>query len=239
MSEISESTQIFRQDIYKILLKLENMGLITKTIDEPFVIQAIPVERCIMSIASAERKKANERISRLETNLKELTDQLGKQQTLKKKTLEQERKFILLKTDSEIAHFRDLAFKNLRSEFDWVTNLDLITRSADTFAENFKLIARRHAKIRIIVEDLKNGDLVKETLEKIKPRRGNFAVKLIQKSKALPYQIFDHEQLWITRKKVTQRGFPNVFWTNSRNIAEFYEENFKKAWNNNNAINIF
>ncbi len=240
VSEIAESTQLFRQDIYKILYKLEKMGLITKTIDEPFIIQAIPVEQCLMSIASAERKKANERISRLETNLKELTDQLRKQQTLKKKkTLEQERKFILLKTDSEIAHMRDLAFKNLRNEFDWVTNLDLITRLADTFSENFKLIARRQAKIRIIVENLKNDDLVKQTLEKIKPHQGDFAVKLIHKSKSLPYQIFDHEQLWIIRKKVTQRGYPNVFWTNSRNITEFYEENFRKAWHNHRAINIY
>ncbi len=239
VSEISESTQLYRQDIYKILLKLEKMGLITKTIDEPFVIEAIPVEKCLMSMISAERKKANERISRLETNLKELTNQLGKQQKLRKrKTLEEERKFILLKTDSEIAHMRDLAFKNLRIEFDWVTNYDLMTRLTQSFSENFKLIARKEAKIRIIVENLKKDDLVKKTLEKIRPDRGDFAAKLMHKSKCLPYQIFDHKELWISRKKVTGHGFPNVFWTNSRNITEFYEDSFKKAWNSRCAINI-
>ncbi len=240
VSEISESTQLHRQDIYKILLKLEKMGLITKTIDEPFLIEALPVEQCLANIVSAERKKENERITRLETNVKELKTLLKEQQKLGKNKLhEEERKFILLKTDYEIANMRNLAFKNLKGEFDWVTNLDLITRLSQTFSDKFMLIARRHAKIRIIVESIKNDNLVKQTLEKIRPSGCDFEAKIIHKRKTLPYQIFDHKQLWIDRKKVTRRGFPNVFWTDSRNITAFYEENFKSAWHNHHAINVF
>ena len=35
VSRISESTQLHRQDIYKILPKLEKMGLITRTVAKP------------------------------------------------------------------------------------------------------------------------------------------------------------------------------------------------------------
>jgi hypothetical protein len=55
---------------------------------------------------------------------------------------------------------------------------------------------------------------VKRTLEKMKPNRGNFAAKLIYKSKSLPYQIIDHKEVWISGKKETESGLPCVLWTN-------------------------
>jgi hypothetical protein len=86
-----------------------------------------------------------------------------------------------------------LIFENARIECDLVTNLELIMRLTHRFREH-----------------LDNEDLVKRTLEKMKPNRGNFAAKLIYKSKSLPYQITDHKEVWISGKKETESGLPCV-----------------------------
>ena len=59
VGKISKSTQLHRQDIYKLLPKLEKMGLITKTIDKPFMIEAVPIEKALETLITKEREKSN------------------------------------------------------------------------------------------------------------------------------------------------------------------------------------
>lgn len=238
VSEISKFTKLHRQDIYKILPKLEKMGLITKTIDKPIMVEAIPVETALIHLFSTEREKANERISRLGANLKELTNTIREQQNTAG-NIQEERRFILLTTDAEIENTANWIFENGRMECDLVMNLELITRLAHRFREHFQTMARRGARIRIMVENLNNEDLVKRTLEKIRPNRGDFVAKLIYKSKSIPYLIIDHKELWVGRKEETESGFPCVLWTNGKNMTQFFDESFKEAWNNRHAISIY
>jgi sugar-specific transcriptional regulator TrmB len=236
VSKISESTQLHRQDIYKILPKLEKIGLVTKTIDRPFLIEVIPVEKALDSLVSTERKKANERISRLEANLKELLNAIREQQE-RREPLEEAR-FVLLKTDDQIKNIADLTFENTKKECDLVTNLELITRRMHHFHEHFQKLSRRGARIRVIVESINNEDLVKRTVEKIRPDNGEFAAKLIYKKTSLPYRIIDNKELFIRRKKATESGLPCVLWTNGWSIVQFYKENFEEAWNDPRAVSI-
>src|SRR4030042_6398097 len=71
---ISKTTRLHQQDIYKILPKLEEMGLITKTADRPVTIEAIPMEEALSHIVSMEQQKANQRITRLKADLKALVN---------------------------------------------------------------------------------------------------------------------------------------------------------------------
>jgi sugar-specific transcriptional regulator TrmB len=237
VSKISELTRLHRQDIYKILPKLEKMGLITKTVSNPTMIEALPVENALVSLVSVEKEKANERISRLEANQKELVHGLNEQQA-RKHIREEDRRFILLTTDAEIENMARLSFKKMMTEFDWVTNLELLRRQTCFFSECFETLATAETKIRIIVESLKNEDL-DGALKNIAPKSGDFMTKLIIKRKSLPYQIIDHREVWVSRKQLTEHGFPCVLWTNSRNITEFYDESFKNAWNSRRAISIY
>jgi sugar-specific transcriptional regulator TrmB len=238
VSRISKSTRLHRQDIYKILPKLEEMGLIMRTLGTPSIIEAIPVEKALNRLFSTEREEANERISRLEANLKELISELGEKEA--EWTGEhEEARFTLLSTDAEINNMADSMFENTRTEFDLVTSLELITRRMHLFRENFEKLSKKRVKIRIIAENLNNEDLVKRTLEKIRPERGDFAAKLIHKRKPISYHIVDHKEIWIRIKKSTESGLPAVLWTNGSNIVHFYRESFEKAWNDRHAVSIY
>jgi hypothetical protein len=212
------------------------MGLILKTIDAPFMIKAVPVKNALNSLVSTERKKANERISRLETNLKELINAIREKQG--KMTREQEALFTLLTTDDAIKHKAKLECANAKIEYDLVTNLELIPQRMHCLYE-LQAIATRGAKIRLIVENLNNEDLVKRTLEKIRPNTGDFAAKLIYKISVTPYQIIDHKEVWIPTQRKTELSFPCFLWTNDKSIVQFYDESFEEAWNSRHAISIY
>jgi sugar-specific transcriptional regulator TrmB len=238
VSRIAESTHLHRQDIYKILPKLQKRGLIAKTIDTPFVIEAIPMEKSLNNLVSTEREKADERISRLETSLKELANAI-REKKVERAEEQKETRFILLSTDAEIENTADFSFGNARIGVDIVTSLELITRKMNHFRNHFQTLAKNNARTRVIIETHADKDLVKRTIEEIRPHMGEFAAKLIHKSSCTPYHVIDHKEVWISRRKVTESGFPSVLWTNSENITEFREENFEKAWNDPRAISIY
>ena len=237
VGKIAESSKVYRQDIYKILPKLEKMGVITRTIDEPITILAIPTENALNNIITNEKKKATERITHMEAIVKELTSAVREQQE-KPKTPEEPRKFILLSTDAEIKSMADFSFENARIGCDMVLSLELLERRKLRFRDRFQTLAKHKARTRLIIETPNNEDLAERVVEEIRPHDGNFEAKLIRKEKPIPYHILDHEEAWISRNEKTNSGFPMVLWTNSRNIIQFREENFEEAWNSPAAINI-
>src|SRR5512141_1000060 len=119
VGKIAKTTQLHRQDIYKLLPKLEKMGLITRTIDKPFMIEAIPIEKALETLISKERKRSEDRIFHLENNLKEMIDSIQRQTQIKEET-----QFNLLTTDEAIRNRRTLTIKKLRKEAQLISSLE-------------------------------------------------------------------------------------------------------------------
>ena len=179
VGEISKNTQLYVQDIYKILPKLEKMGLITKTIDKPVLIKAIPVEKALNRLVTVEKSEANQRISRLEANLKEITSEIIQHQNTVVKLVD-DTLFIPLTTDEQIKNRADETFEKANVECDLVLNLDLIINLTRGLRENFELL--RKVKTRIIIETVEKKSRVKKIIEKTLPKSNDFQIKIIHKA---------------------------------------------------------
>ena len=231
VGKISKSTQLHRQDIYKLLPKLEKMGLITKTIDKPFMIEAIPIEKALENLISKEREKSNKRISHLENNLKEMINSIQRQPEIIEET-----RFSILTTDEAIRNRGSLTFKKLKKEYLSVVNLENIqTHSATHFRDFLSAIAHTKAKTRLIVVSNDNEN-AKQAIEKIAPFTGEFIAKLIDKATCKNYQILDNKEIWIAVQQKTESGHPCILCTNDPNIIDVYKESFRKVWNRAKAI---
>jgi sugar-specific transcriptional regulator TrmB len=55
VGKIAESSKLYRQDIYKIIPKLERKGVISKTLGKPLVVRAMPVKKALKTLVSKER----------------------------------------------------------------------------------------------------------------------------------------------------------------------------------------
>ena len=63
VNRIAKNTHLHRQDIYKMLPKLEKMGLITKTVDTPFMVNAVPIETGLNDLLAMCKQKSEENIT--------------------------------------------------------------------------------------------------------------------------------------------------------------------------------
>ncbi len=61
VGEISKISQLHRQDIYKIIPTLEKKGLITRTIDKPVLIGAIPIQKALGHLVATEKEKIRQK----------------------------------------------------------------------------------------------------------------------------------------------------------------------------------
>ena len=235
VNKISKYTQLHRQDIYKILPKLERMGLITKTLDTPFMIDAIPTETALYNLVSVLRQKSEKEMNQLELNMKELINEIKTQPNW-----EEEARLTLLTTDKAIKNKTELSFKNIKSNIDLIIDEELLnTRVMRYICEGLQTIAENEIKIRLIIEAPECENLVRTTIEKIGNNNKNyFMAKLIRKTTSKNYQIIDDKEAWITTQQKTESGFPCMLWTNDKNIINTYEEQFAKTWEDAKIITL-
>jgi sugar-specific transcriptional regulator TrmB len=233
VNEISKATRIYRQDVYKILPKLEEMGLVTQTVDRPIIIEAIPAEEALSYIVSMEQQKASERIKRLKADLKALANTIEKTAKVVKITTPDtiETQVVFLSTERAINNRLDVSYANARIKCDLVITFELLMRRLPLLRKRFQALAENKVKTRLLLETTKNKDLVKKTVEEMLPSTGDFTVKLTTgKITVKPYLIIDRKEIYITSVKKTPFLFPCLLWTNSPNVIAIYEDNFEKVW---------
>jgi HTH-type transcriptional regulator, sugar sensing transcriptional regulator len=237
VGRISKQTQLHRQDIYKILPKLEKKGLITKTIDKPFLIEAIPVEKSLDNLIEHERKKANEKINYLENNLRSIITSLKERPEEKQ---DSEARFTLLTTDDAIENRAGLSFRKVKREVSLFTNLELLNMPIMRYYVEFlQSLKENNAKGLLLLTSQDDPALVKQSVEKIAPYKGNFTAKLMDKKMFRQYQIIDRKEVWIAVQQRTETGFPCMLCTNDQNIIDVYTEHFKRQWNHSGVNVIF
>jgi sugar-specific transcriptional regulator TrmB len=241
VNAISKDTYLYRQDIYKILPKLEEMGLITKTVDRPVAIEAIPVEKALNYIISTEQQKANQRIKRLKADLKALANAIEESREQSETTTQEQEEIqaIFLSTDRARKNKLNISYENARTKCDLVMNYQLLRQLLPVLRKRFQALATNNVKTRLLVDTAKNVDVMKGTLEEIIPITGDFTVKFTAgKITVKPYLIIDRKEVYVTTRKKTTSALPCLLLTNSKNVISIYEENFERAWKDPYAINI-
>ena len=235
VGRISKNTQLHRQDIYKLLPKLEKMGLITKTIDKPFMIEAIPFQKALENVILKEREKANKKITYLERNLREMVDALQNQPELK-----EEARFTLLSTDEAIKNKCKFIFKKPRKHFFLITSPENIVKPGlHYYNDLFRYIADNKAKLRIVLISTDGKEAVKQVADKLASKNATVHVKFLQKTVNKNFQIIDNQEAWVAAQQKTEQGYPCILWTNDSNVVDVYRDYFKKVWNDPKAKTVY
>lgn len=230
VANISEKTAIHKQDVYKILPKLERMGLLAKTIIKPARVEAISIETALGNLVGIQKQKIKGYEETASTILATFRNKkLSLAQT------SEERIFVLPKDTNAQKNKVGLAFKNAKKAYDLFITEEMCPSGVPYLIENyFRAFARHGVEVRVIVE-AENEDNVANGLRKRKLPAINITVKAVDKIAQLFFAIVDDEA-WIP---LEYYACPNTLVTKNKIVVSICRELFERVWKDPETRTLF
>ncbi len=228
VSQISKVSKVRREDVYRILPKLEKMGLVEKLLGKPTRIRAMPVEEGLPILIKQKEDAFRERMSRLKAKTETILTHFARVPRLE---VEEKANFALL-TNRETIMGRMLAMtKKAEKEFDIVFSRRQLMQFIHTFAEQLKRTIKKGVKIRIISEEPEYEDSLPRVMEEsISP--GNSIDLRYTDLPSTHYMIVDFTDVLIATTTEGNMAENPCLWTNSDSLKAVFQGDFESLWRN-------
>lgn len=231
VGQISKVSKVRREDVYRILPKLEKMGLAEKLLGKPSKIRATPVEEALSVLIKHEEDTARERVSSLKVKTETFLKHFARAGRLE---VEEKPHFALLsKRENIIARMLTMV-KNAEKEIDIVFSRSQIMQFLHAFSEQFKKNIRKGIKIRVVSELPDYEDSLPRVIEE----RVSPSNSLDLRYTDLPsshYMIADFKEALIATTTEGNMADHPCLWTNSDSLVGVFQGDFENLWHNSTS----
>jgi sugar-specific transcriptional regulator TrmB len=221
--EISSISGVSRPDVYRVLLQLEEAGLVEKTISKPEEFHSISIEKCVSILIQRRILKT----AKLQQKALELTQNFERGN--ENEDLSKEFQFVLIpnkeavytKAEKMIRSARKIiCFMALRKRLTaWILNYSSIIEEALT----------RKVDFRIIMPKPEMNVSMGEPLEAIM-KYPNFALRLISESPNVGFSVWDKKEMLLSTSEIdTPFPYPTL-WSNNKSIVDLTQGYFDVLW---------
>lgn len=240
VGKISTLSKIRREDIYRILPKLEKMGLIERVLGSPIKIRAIPVEDALSILIKQEEEKANQRKAELLAKKKVFLEHLN---SLRETNLEGEYPIASFQNLSDIKRiYKEILNMTEQSEkevLELTTSSGLIRKDVSGIYDAFIDLARKNRNVEIkVLADIsrENYSIVEKITKLISKGNLNIEWRHAEASAGLfpQFLIKDEEEaiLYVTSRDEASLGLSKAtgLKINSEIFVSTLREIFVEMW---------
>jgi len=150
VSKIAQLSKIRREEIYRMMPKLEKLGLVEKALGKPIKYRSIPPKRALSILLEHEQEKANKKIAELTQMQKRLFEQLKSVEV--DKEVEEEPRFVLISDRDQALRKIVEVLQKAKKEFSIVSS-DYDFRFGYAYiADVFRKVLGNGVKARIVLE---------------------------------------------------------------------------------------
>jgi sugar-specific transcriptional regulator TrmB len=219
--EISKTTSITRQDVYRILPALQKDGLIEKTIASPTRFNATPLK--IGASILIKNKIAQH------TALLEKVNMMTAESLIKQSTLDEEQEFILIPENGAVVQKISQITSRVQTSLDIITSKKRLPRAILEFFDERMQALKRGVKIRIVTEKLlpTNADLEKTLLAE---RKAGTMYKFTPTLPLALLLLFDRKQVLIITS-ATGTLETSALWSDNPSLIGLAINYFESTWN--------
>ena len=225
VGQISKVAKVRREDVYRIMPKLEKMGLVEKILSKPTKMRALPVEEAFHVLIEREQEIANERMSTL---------------MAKKDAFLKHYKPFRIET-KEATHFtiisgregtmtKELAMlKRAKNAISIVTSKEKFAQFFNNYDETLQKAANKGIAIRMILNVTEHDDSIMENIKEYESARVPVHLKYTDQ-RSTHYMIVDYNQALVaTSTEPTMRETPYL-WTNDNSLVGLLQKSFEGLW---------
>jgi sugar-specific transcriptional regulator TrmB len=228
VSQVSKVSKIRREDVYRILPKLEKMGLIERILGRPTKIRATPVEDALSTLIKREQDIFNKKVSALMAK-KEAFLKHFKADKMKPLFEEEESHFDLISQTERITSKGLTMVKNAKREIDVITSRDEFIQVFTKYAELFKEAMGKRVKVRVILNVTEHEDSILKIIEEYKSSGASLNLKYTDKPSS-HFMIVDYKEALIATSTDSTTGKNFYLWTDDNSLVGVLQKNFEGLW---------
>jgi len=223
VNQIAKYSKVRREEVYRILPYLEQMGLAEKLMGKPTVVKATPISDALSFLLAEEKSKFESRLTEMRTKVQTLSLKDWKQPPPGEETiyiLIAEKKAILAKTSELI--------RNSRKEVALIADKARIIPTLSQFSEECRQAIKKGSQIRLIFEGDNPDVLLKEKVNKLIDGK---SVHIKFHREPLNHFIMsDDKEALITTSKESGLGESPSLWANNSNLIGLLRTAFESDW---------
>lgn len=226
---IARTANLARQDIYRIMPALQEMGLVEKIIAEPTQFKAIPIKSGVDTLLQCKMREHEE----LKQKTADLLENLVNFQELNAKTApqEDEQQFIVTSAMSILVKRHNISIQASQKNIDSIGTLESCEPIFSQSYEDLLKAMERGVKIRSIIEKPQKNKLLPVSIKALQ-RNPRYELRFISAPAPVTMSILDNKELSICISTPMHKIVPNL-WSNNPAIlalaTNYFEEIWKKA----------
>ncbi|WP_287586697.1 TrmB family transcriptional regulator [Candidatus Borrarchaeum sp.] len=226
---ISKLSDVRREDVYRNLPRLEEMGLVERLMGTPMTIRVLPIKFALSDVINREQEKAKKRIRKLKNNLQEALTVI-KPRSQKQEFDEDAAHFALI-PDKAVLYTKISGMLNAaKNEIDMAVSRSKIIEFLSSFHDLLKKAVESGVKVRIITEMTDSHEFIPKFLETAKNVGIEFKTcnpeRLLSK-----YLLIDGKQMILATKpgKGHLGDHPDL-WTDNQSLINHLKNDFEEIW---------
>lgn len=228
VGKISKVAKVRREDVYRILPKLQKMGLVEKLLGIPAKIRATPVEEALSFLIKHEEDTARVRASALKAKSKMFLKSFSRAPRLE---MEEITSFTLLSDRESIMRKSAIMIRNAKRSLDLVCSRSKLMQFVHEFAEQMTEAAKKEVRIRVVSEMPEHEDSIPRVIEE-QTSPGISLDLRYSDLRSSHYMIVDYEEALMATTTAGNLAENPLLWTNSDSLVGVLQKDFENLWHN-------
>lgn len=228
VGQISKFSRVRREDVYRILPRLEQMGLVERALGTPTKIRATSIEDALSVLIEHEQKDATQRITKLATEKEQFLKRFNSYDRSSIPEKEEVNFALLCHRDSILAKISAM-LKTARKEIDIVCSRTKLVQLVSSYADSLKKCTRRNVRIRMISGFREHGDSVPRIVEEYLSPKNSVDLKFADRSLS-HYILVDLKEALIATTTEGNMAENPCLWTDNANLVGLLQRSFEDLW---------
>jgi len=221
--DISRFAKVARQDIYRVLSELQQLGLVEKIITAPTKFTAIPIQEGVSILLERRIKKTSE--------LQARTRGLVHRVTMKVKTAtpQENQHFVLIPEREALIRRTKKAIRNTQESIDLITSGTVLPQFLFILAEELNGAMRRGVKIRYLTNNPEDANSWTEIVSAF-TKNPSFNLRILSSPPETRCGIHDKKEVFIATVPSSNAFQSTVLWSNNPSLIVVAQDHFDKKW---------
>jgi sugar-specific transcriptional regulator TrmB len=227
VGEISKLSKVRREEVYRIIPKLEKMGLIEKTLSTPVSLKATSVENALAILIRNEEENAKTRIKELTAKKEEF---LAHFRTSAKETKMGNAEQFSLTSEKAVSLIKaKTLIDGAQNQIEYVASREKTLQFIRYFSESLINGADRGVKFRFISSPPKGEDDLKKAISQLFIDKKMGSIRYIE---SLPnhFLIVDSKEVLIATSTTGYLADNPLLWSNNLPHVAVYKKLFEELW---------